>query len=133
MALQDEQVKGIINISNIGSPVRQYAFVSMLVLSAALIAVNIVSNQVERNRVISRLETEAIEPAQLGTFRIVEELSKSTAPVSGSTLSIPEDSHETDRLVVQSFVGQQVARVDMIDLTGRIFYSTDTNSIGAMS
>lgn len=133
MALQAEQVKGIINISNIGSPVRQYAFVSMLVVCAALIAVNVVSSQVERNSVISRLETEAIEPAQLGTFRIVEELSKNTAPSAGMLLTLPDDSHETDRLVMQSFVGQQVARVDMIDKTGRIFYSTDENYLDSVS
>ena len=40
-----------------GSPVKQYALTSILIVLGALVAVNFVSSRVERERVISRLET----------------------------------------------------------------------------
>ena len=115
------------------SPVKQYAFASVLVVLAALIAVNVVSSRVERAIVVSRLETEALEPAKVSTFRIVETISRSTNPNGEMNLMIPNDTSETDRIVLDALVGQQVARVDILDRFGKIVYSTDHFYIGDAS
>ncbi len=112
------------------SPVKQYALASILIVLGALIAVNFVSSRVERASVISRLETEAIEPARVSTFRIVEEISKITKPAAGTFLTLPEDTDVIDRIVLSALVGQQVARVDILGASGEIFYSTDPFYIG---
>lgn len=114
----------------LASPVKQYALASMLIVLGALIAVNFVSSRVERESVISRLETEALEPAKVSTFRIVEEISKITDPDAGMLLTLPNDSSLIDRIVLNALVGQQVARVDILDATGEIVYSTDPFYIG---
>ncbi|MBT4125729.1 MAG: HAMP domain-containing histidine kinase [Chloroflexi bacterium] len=113
-----------------GSPVKQYALASILIVLAALVAVNFVSSRVERESVISRLETEALGPAKVSTFRIVEELSQITDPTAGMLLSLPNDMSVIDRIVLDALAGQQVARVDILDNTGEIIYSTDPFYIG---
>jgi signal transduction histidine kinase len=113
-----------------GSPVKQYALASILIVLGALIAVNFVSSRVERESVISRLETEALGPAKVSTFRITEELSQITAVNDGTLLSLPSDISLIDRIVLDAMAGQQVARVDILDHSGRIVYSTDPYYIG---
>jgi signal transduction histidine kinase len=112
------------------SPVKQYALASILIVLGALVAVNFVSSRVERESVISRLETEAIGPASVSTFRIVEEISKISDPSIGMLLAIPDDMSVVDRIVLNALAGQQVARVDILDIYGEIAYSTDPFYIG---
>ena len=112
------------------SPVKQYALASILIVLSALVAVNFVSSRVERESVISRLETEALGPAKVSTFRIVEELSKITDPIDGTLLTLPDEIALIDRIVLDALVGQQVARVDILDPSGDILYSTDPYHIG---
>ena len=112
------------------SPVKQYALASVLIVLGSLIAVNFVSSRVERASVVSRLETEALSPAKVSTFRIVEALSQITNPVAGMLLTLPDDTSVIDRIVLSALVGQQVARVDMLDTTGEIVYSTDPFYVG---
>lgn len=114
----------------IGSPVKQYALASILIVLGALVAVNFVSSRVERESVITRLETEALGPAKVSTFRIVEELSQITNPEAGMLLSLPSDISIVDRIVLGALAGQQVARVDILDSDGEIVYSTDPYYIG---
>lgn len=113
-----------------GSPVKQYALASVLIVLGALIAVNFVSSRVERESVISRLETEALGPAKVSTFRIVEELSKVTDPTAGVLLTLPHDISTIDRIVLDALAGQQVARLDILNPVGEIMYSTDPHYIG---
>ncbi|MBN4064209.1 HAMP domain-containing histidine kinase [Dehalococcoides mccartyi] len=113
-----------------GSPVKQFALASILIVLGALIAVNFVSSRVERSSVISRLETEALGPAQVSTFRIVEELSQITDPTTSMLLTLPQDNSVIDRIVLNALAGQQVARVDILDTAGEIIYSTDPYYIG---
>ena len=115
------------------SPVKQYALASILIVLGALVAVNFVSSRVERESVISRLETEAMAPAKVSTFRIVEELSQITDPTVGMLLTLPDDSSVIDRIVLNALAGQQVARVDILDGSGEIVYSTDPYYIGDKS
>ena len=103
------------------SPVKQYALASILIVLGALVAVNFVSSRVERESVISRLETEAIAPAKVSTFRIVEEISQITDPTVGMFLTLPDDSSVIDRIVLNALVGQQIARVDILDISGESF------------
>ena len=112
------------------SPIKKFALASILIVLGALIAVNFVSSRVERASVISRLETEALEPAKVSTFRIIEELSQITAPGSGMLLTLPDDTDVIDRIVLSALVGQQVARVDILSTSGEIVYSTDRYNIG---
>jgi hypothetical protein len=112
------------------SPVKQYALASILIVLGALVAVNFVSSRVERESVISRLETEALGPAKVSTFRIVEEISQIADPAAGMLLTLPDDTSLIDRTVLNALVGQQIARVDMLDTTGEIIYSTDPFYIG---
>lgn len=112
------------------SPVKQYALASVLIVLGALIAVNFVSSRVERASVVSRLETEALGPAKVSTFRIVEALSQITDPAAGTLLTLPDDTSVIDRIVLSALVGQQVARVDILDTTGEIIYSTDPFYVG---
>jgi signal transduction histidine kinase len=112
------------------SPVKQYALASILIVLGALVAVNFVSSRVERESVISRLETEALGPAKVSTFKIVEEISQITDPSSGMLLTLPDDTSVIDRIVLNALVGQQVARVDILDAYGEIVYSTDPFYIG---
>lgn len=113
-----------------GSPVKQYALASILIVLGALIAVNFVSSRVERESVISRLETEALGPAKVSTFRIVEQLSKITDPTAGMLLTLPHDISTIDRIVLDALAGQQVARLDILNPAGEIMYSTDPHYIG---
>lgn len=113
-----------------GSPVKQYALASILIVLAALIAVNFVSSRVERESVISRLETEALSPAKVSTFRIVEGLSQITDPTADMLLTLPDEISVIDRIVLDALAGQQVARVDILDSYGEIIYSTDPYYIG---
>jgi len=117
----------------IGSPVKQYALASILIVLGALVAVNFVSSRVERESVISRLETEALGPAKVSTFRIVEELSQISDPTAGTLVSLPNDLSIIDRIVLDALAGQQVARVDILDRLGEIIYSTDPFYIGDTS
>ncbi len=121
-----------IDESSLGSasPIKQYALASVLIVLGALIAVNFVSSRVERESVIARLETEALGPAKVSTFRIVEELSKITAPNAGTLFTLPEENSLIDRIVLDSLAGQQVARLDILDSAGEIIYSTDPFYIG---
>jgi len=112
------------------SPVKQYALASILIVLGALIAVNFVSSRVERESVISRLETEALEPARVSTFKIIEEFSRITDPASGMLHTLPDDTDLIDRIVLGALVGQQVARVDILNTSGEIVYSTDPFYIG---
>ncbi len=116
-----------------GSPVKQYALASILIVLAALVAVNFVSSRVERSSVISRLEAEALGPAKVSTFRIVEELSQITDPTAGMLLTLPHEISVIDRIVLDALAGQQVARVDILDTDGKIVYSTDPYYIGDKS
>ena len=118
------------NFLEAGSPVKQYALASILIVLAALIAVNFVSSRVERESVISRLETEALGPAKVSTFRIVEALSQITHPGAGMLLTLPNEISVIDRIVLDALAGQQVARVDILDSYGEIIYSTDPYYIG---
>jgi len=115
------------------SPVKQYVLASILIVLGALVAVNFGSSRVERESVISRLETEAIAPAKVSTFRIVEEISQITDPTVGMFLTLPDDSSVIDRIVLNALVGQQIARVDILDISGEIVYSTDPHYIGDKS
>jgi len=72
-------------------------------------------------------------PAKVSTFRIVEELSKITDPAPGMLLTLPHDVSVIDRIVLDALAGQQVARVDILDPTGEIMYSTDPYYIGDYS
>ena len=112
------------------SPVKQFALASILIVLGALIAVNFVSSRVERDSVISRLETEALESARVSTFRIVEGISQITEPTAGRFLTLPDDTAVIDRIVLSALVGQQVARVDILGTSGEILYSTDPYYIG---
>ncbi|MCZ6539514.1 MAG: HAMP domain-containing sensor histidine kinase [Chloroflexi bacterium] len=112
------------------SPVRQYALASIFIVLGALIAVNFVSSRVERESVISRLEHEALEPAKVSTFRIVEAISQISAPDADMLLNLPEDPSVIDRIVLSALVGQQVARVDILGTAGKIVYSTDPFYVG---
>ena len=112
------------------SPVKQFALASILIVLGALIAVNFVSSRVERDSVISRLETEALESARVSTFRIVEGISQITEPTAGTFLTLPDDTAVIDRIVLSALVGQQVARVDILGTSGEILYSTDPYYIG---
>jgi signal transduction histidine kinase len=116
-----------------GSPVKQYALASILIVLGALVAVNFVSSRVERESVISRLEAEAIGPAKVSTFKIVEEISQQSAPMTGTLLMLPDDMSVIDRVVLNALAGQQVARVDILDSGGEIVYSTDPYYIGDVS
>lgn len=116
-----------------GSPVKQYALASILIVLGALVAVNFVSSRVERSSVISRLETEALGPANVSTFRIVEELSQLSDPTAHDLVMIPDDVAMIDRIVLNALAGQQVARVDILDSTGEIVYSTDQHYVGDQS
>jgi len=116
-----------------GSPVKQYALASILIVLGALVAVNFVSSRVERESVISRLETEALGPAKVSTFRIVEELSKITDPTAGMLHALPNELPVIDRIVLDALAGQQVARVDILSSAGEIMYSTDPHYIGDAS
>lgn len=116
-----------------GSPVKQYALASVLIVLGALIAVNFVSSRVERESVISRLEAEAIGPAKVSTFKIVEEISQQSAPTAEMLLMLPDDMSVIDRVVLNALAGQQVARVDILDSQGEIVYSTDPYNIGDVS
>lgn len=112
------------------SPVKQYAFASILIVLGALIAVNFVSSRVERASIISRLETEVLDPARVSTFKIVEEISQITTPMAGSLMTLPDNTAVIDRIVLGALVGQQVARVDILSTSGEIIYSTDQFYIG---
>jgi signal transduction histidine kinase len=125
--LPDEEFLGTV------SPIKQYALASILIVLGALVAVNFVSSRVERESVISRLEAEALGPAKVSTFRIVEEISQITDPSSGMLVSLPTDTSVIDRIVLNALVGQQVARVDILDPYGEIVYSTDPFYIGDAS
>ena len=114
------------------SPVKQYALASIFIVLGALIAVNFVSSRVERESVISRLETEALEPAKVSTFRIIAGISQITEsePMAGTLLRLPHNTDAIDRIVLNALAGQQVARVDILGASGEIYYSTDPYYIG---
>jgi signal transduction histidine kinase len=113
-----------------GSPVKQYALASILIVLGALVAVNFVSSRVERESVISRLEAEALGPAKVSTSRIVDELGLISDPTGGMLRGLPSDLSVIDRIVLDALAGQQVARVDILDSAGEIVYSTDPFYIG---
>ncbi len=113
------------------TPVRQYSLVSIIVVLTALWAVNTISSRVERGIVVSRLEQESEQPARVGSFRVIERLSALTPPTEDATLTFPSDRRIIDRLVMDSFAGQSVIRVDIADANGEFEYSSDPTINGS--
>ncbi|NQW16791.1 MAG: HAMP domain-containing histidine kinase [Chloroflexi bacterium] len=107
------------------TPVRQYSLVSIIVVLAALWAVNTVSSRVERGVVESRLEQESEQPARVGSYRVIEALSALSLPTEDANLTFPNDRTIIDRLVMDSFAGQSVIRVDIAGPDGKFEYSSD--------
>ena len=115
------------------TPVRQYAVVSIVIVLAALLAINYVSARVQRNSVESGLEAEAVQPARVGSFLVGEQISALTSPSAGRLLDIPSDIAVTDRIVLNAFAGQPVNRVDIVGPTGLLLYSTKHSEIGSFT
>lgn len=108
--------------------VRYYTLASVVVIAVALVAVILVTSQSERRSIISRLEHESDGEARLIAFDLVERLSLQATAGGGLSAAFAANTENAQRVILDSIRGQPIIRVDVLDRSGAIAYSTDRNA-----
>ncbi|MFW6195591.1 MAG: sensor histidine kinase, partial [Chloroflexota bacterium] len=105
-----------------------YTIASVLVIAAALVTVNFISQRVERQSVIARLMDESIANGRIVALSLAELLH-----IQQDGISVVEEVSNLDRVVLNTIRGQPIVRLDIINPSGRVLYSTSPDAPASVS